>query len=234
MIGIFIMNALFERERSPPPLSLCFGCPRELLDDWWEEGVEELNLVRSTQKCFCLPRTRFFEGTKEKRKCSTPLPEIFGGWRIGILKRNRNRNNFSYTIWKLWGSLLPVAPVCAVCILGRVQFVLLFSPVVTFLLCVLHIRVSEIPSCLNWRPTFTVWFVLFFPPESQKIFLTFLLGDGGGHLLGGGEKGPRDTWTHVPLMRGLLNLSQVSFFTENSFWPTHTHTRTQGTKERVI
>jgi hypothetical protein len=32
-----------------------------------------------------------------------------------------------------------------------------------------------------------------FSSESQKIFLTFQLGDGGGHLLGGGEKGPRDT-----------------------------------------
>jgi hypothetical protein len=63
MIGIFIMNALFEREREGGG-----GCPRELLDDWWEEGVEELNLVRSHPKVFLFAPHSFFEGSKEKRK----------------------------------------------------------------------------------------------------------------------------------------------------------------------
>jgi hypothetical protein len=44
------------------------GCPRELLDDWWEEGVEELNLVRSHPKVFLFAPHSFFEGSKEKRK----------------------------------------------------------------------------------------------------------------------------------------------------------------------
>lgn len=57
MIGIFIMNALFKRERE---IGGGGGCPRELLDDWWEEGVEELNLVRSHPKVFWFAPHSFF------------------------------------------------------------------------------------------------------------------------------------------------------------------------------
>lgn len=49
------------------------GCgPRELLDDWWEEGVEELNLVQEPPKVFVCSAL-VFEGN-----ILNP-PEIFRG-----------------------------------------------------------------------------------------------------------------------------------------------------------
>lgn len=70
----FLLWTRYSREKeAPPPLSLCFGCPRELLDDWWEEGVEELNLVRSHPKVFLFAPHSFFWGNEGKKEMFNPL-----------------------------------------------------------------------------------------------------------------------------------------------------------------